>query len=93
MNILDDNNSIRFGCFKCLDNNRVYTVTSTISTYVEDRKDSYNGKTYQKSYYNLDKALKAEDTIKRDDGESRKLMRSQLKSRFTNIEEYKQKPR
>ena len=39
MNILDDNNSIRFGSFKCLDSNRVYTVTSTISTYVEDRKD------------------------------------------------------
>jgi hypothetical protein len=81
MNILDDNNSIRFGSFKCLDNNRVYTVTSTLSTF-ELNRPAWN-----------DSALKAEDTIKRDDGESRKLMRSQLKSRFTNIEEYKQKPR
>ncbi len=81
MNILDDNNSIRFGSFKCLDNNRVYEVVSTLSTF--DLSEP-NWK---------DNALKAEDTIKRDDGESRKLMRSQLKSRFTNIEEYKQKPR
>lgn len=81
MNILDDNNSIRFGSFKCLDNNRVYEVVSTLSTFdlIEPNWD--------------DNTLKAEDTIKRDDGESRKLMRSQLKSRFTNIEEYKQKPR
>ena len=81
MNILDDNNSIRFGSFKCLDNNRVYTVTSTLSTF-ELSEPAWK-----------DNALKAEDTIKRDDGESRKLMRSQLKSRFTNIEEYKQKPK
>ena len=81
MNILDDNNSIRFGSFKCLDNNRVYTVTSTLSTF---ELNEPNWK---------DNSIKAEDTIRRDDGESRKLMRSQLKSRFTNIEEYKQKPR
>ena len=81
MNILDDDNSIRFGSFKCLDNNRVYTVTSTLSTF-ELNEPAWN-----------DNALKAEDTIKRDDGESRKLMRSQLRSRFTNIEEYKHKPR
>ena len=81
MNILDDNNSIRFGSFKCLDNNRVYTVTSTLSTF---ELSEPNWK---------DNSIKAEDTIRRDDGESRKLMRSQLKSRFTNIEEYKQKPR
>jgi len=81
MNILDDNNSIRFGSFKCLDNNRVYEVVSTLSTFDLSEPNW------------TDNALKAEDTIKRDDGESRKLMRSQLKSRFTNIEEYKQKPR
>ncbi len=81
MNILDDNNSIRFGSFKCLDNNRVYEVVSTLSTF-DLSESNWN-----------DNTLKAEDTIKRDDGESRKLMRSQLKSRFTNIEEYKQKPR
>jgi len=81
MNILDDNNSIRFGSFKCLDNNRVYEVVSTLSTFDLSEPNW------------TDNTLKAEDTIKRDDGESRSLMRSQLKSRFTNIEEYKQKPR
>ena len=81
MNILDNNNSIRFGSFKCLDNNRVYEVVSTLSTFDLSEPNW------------TDNTLKAEDTIKRDDGESRKLMRSQLKSRFTNIEEYKQKPR
>ena len=81
MNILDDNNSIRFGSFKCLDNNRVYEVVSTLSTFDLSEPNW------------TDNTLKAEDIIKRDDGESRKLMRSQLKSRFTNIEEYKQKPR
>ncbi len=81
MNILDDNNSIRFGSFKCLDNNRVYEVVSTLSTFDLSEPNW------------TDNTLKAEDTIKRDDGEYRKLMRSQLKSRFTNIEEYKQKPR
>ena len=81
MNIIDSNNSIRFGSFKCLDTNKVYTVTSTLSTF--DLSEP-NWK---------DKASKAEDTVKREDGVSRKLMRSQLKSRFTNIEEYKQKPK
>jgi len=33
LNILDNNNSIRFGCFKCLDTNKVYTVMSTRSTF------------------------------------------------------------
>ena len=81
MNIIDNNNSIRFGSFRCLDTNKVYTVTSTLSTF--DLSEP-NWK---------DNALKAEDTVKREDGVSRKLMRSQLKSRFTNIEEYKQKPK
>jgi hypothetical protein len=40
-----------------------------------------------------DSALQSEDIVKREDGIKRVLMRSQLKSRFTNIEEYKQKPR
>ncbi len=81
MNIIDNNNSIRFGSFRCLDTDKVYTVTSTLSTF--DLSEP-NWK---------DNALKAEDTVKREDGVSRKLMRSQLKSRFTNIEEYKQKPK
>ncbi len=81
MNILDDDNSIRFGSFKCLDTNRTYEVISTLSTF------DLRNKPWE------DKVTKAVDTIKRDDGESRKLIRSQLRSRFTNIEEYKQKPR
>ncbi len=81
MNILDDDNSIRFSSFKCLDNGKVYIITSTRSTFDLSQPVW------------TDNVLKAEDTIKRDDGESRTLMRSQLKSRFTNIEEYKQKPR
>ena len=40
-----------------------------------------------------DRALQSEDIIERDDGMRRTLMRSDLKSRFTNIEEYKQKTR
>lgn len=81
MNILDDDGSIRFGSFKCLDTNKVYTVTSTLSTF------DLSAKPWE------DKVTKAVDTVKREDGESRKLMRSQLRSRFTNIEEYKQKPK
>ena len=40
-----------------------------------------------------DSALRSEDIVEREDGMRRTLMRSDLKSRFTNIEEYKQKPR
>jgi hypothetical protein len=40
-----------------------------------------------------DSALQSEDIVERDDGVRRTLMRSDLKSRFTNIEEFKQKPR
>tara|TARA_B110000093_G_scaffold93384_1_gene100920 strand:+ start:2404 stop:2571 length:168 start_codon:yes stop_codon:yes gene_type:complete len=40
-----------------------------------------------------DSSLKSEDIVKREDGVKRVLMRSELKSRFTNIEEYKQKPK
>jgi hypothetical protein len=43
--------------------------------------------------YYKDSALKSEDIVKREDGMRRTLMRSELKSRFTNIEEHKQKPR
>ena len=34
MNILDDNNSIRFGSFKCLDNNRVYEVVQQLCQHL-----------------------------------------------------------
>jgi len=81
MNIINDKNSIRFACFKCLDTNKVYTVMSTRSTF-----------DLSQPHYK-DSALKSEDIIEREDGMRRTLMRSQLKSRFTNIEEYKLKPR
>jgi hypothetical protein len=81
MNIINDKNGIRFGSFKCLDTNKVYTVMSTRSTF-----------DLSQPHYK-DSALKSEDIIEREDGMRRTLMRSQLKSRFTNIEEYKQKPR
>ena len=81
MNIINDKNSIRFACFKCLDTNKVYTVISTRSTF-----------DLSQPHYK-DSALKSEDIIEREDGMRRTLMRSQLKSRFTNIEEYKLKPR
>ena len=81
MNIINDKNSIRFSCFKCLDTNKVYTVMSTRSTF-----------DLSQPHYK-DSALKSEDIVEREDGMRRTLMRSQLKSRFTNIEEYKQKPR
>ena len=81
MNIINDKNGIRFGSFKCLDTNKVYTVMSTRSTF-----------DLSQPHYK-DSALKSEDIVKREDGVKRVLMRSQLKSRFTNIEEYKQKPK
>ena len=81
MNIINDKNGIRFGSFKCLDTNKVYTVMSTRSTF-----------DLSQPHYK-DSALKSEDIIEREDGMRRTLMRSDLKSRFTNIEEYKLKPR
>lgn len=81
MNIINDKNGIRFGSFKCLDTNKVYTVMSTRSTF-----------DLSQPHYK-DSALKSEDIVEREDGMRRTLMRSDLKSRFTNIEEYKLKPR
>ena len=81
MNIINDKNGIRFGSFKCLDTNKVYTVMSTRSTF-----------DLSQPHY-TDRALKSEDIVEREDGMRRTLMRSDLKSRFTNIEEYKLKPR
>ena len=81
MNIINDKNGIRFGSFKCLDTNKVYTVMSTRSTF-----------DLSQPHYK-DSALQSEDIVERDDGMRRTLMRVQLKDRFTNIEEYKQKPR
>lgn len=81
MNIINDKNGIRFGSFKCLDTNKVYTVMSTRSTF-----------DLSQPHYK-DSALQSEDIVEREDGMRRTLMRSDLKSRFTNIEEYKLKPR
>ena len=81
MNIINDKNGIRFGSFKCLDTNKVYTVMSTRSTF-----------DLSQPHYK-DSALKSEDIVEREDGMRRTLMRSDLKSRFTNIEEHKLKPR
>tara|TARA_R110000850_G_scaffold27360_2_gene77376 strand:- start:421 stop:540 length:120 start_codon:yes stop_codon:yes gene_type:complete len=39
----------------------------------------------------MDKAILSKETIKREDGMIRKLSRTHLKQRFTNIEEYKLK--
>ena len=75
MNIVDLHNSIRFGRFKCLDTNKVYTVISTASSHLNT----------QPSY--LDKALKAIDIVKRDDGVKKEMTRSELKSRFKNVEQ------
>lgn len=77
MNILDDNNSIRFVSFKCLDTERTYEIISSRST-LEPSEPHYK-----------DKAIYCEDIVRRDDGLKKELMRSQLALRFTNIEEYK----
>ncbi len=81
MNILDSNDCIRFGSFKCLTSNNIYNVISTRSVF------DLNKKSY------LDKAILSEDILCRDDGLKRVFMRCELRVRFTNIEEYKQKPR
>lgn len=75
LNILDDKDSIRFGVFKCLQTYKVYTISSTLSTHPNS----------QPSY--LDKAHKAVDTIKREDGVLKKMSRRELRTRFTNVEE------
>lgn len=75
MNILDNDNSIRFGVFKCLDTNKTYTVSTTLCTH-PNNKPSY-----------LNKAIKARDTIKREDGIKKVMTRTELRTRFTNIEQ------
>tara|TARA_R110000823_G_scaffold31427_1_gene89423 strand:- start:331 stop:579 length:249 start_codon:yes stop_codon:yes gene_type:complete len=79
MNIINDKNSIRFACFKCLDTDKVYTVISSRSTAGLDEP------------HYKDSALRTEDIVRREDGMKRVLARVDLKSRFTNIEEYKLK--
>tara|TARA_R110000850_G_C9801060_1_gene450427 strand:- start:376 stop:624 length:249 start_codon:yes stop_codon:yes gene_type:complete len=79
MNIINYKNSIRFACFKCLDTDKVYTVISSRSTAGLDEP------------HYKDSALRTEDIVRREDGMKRVLARVDLKSRFTNIEEYKLK--
>ena len=66
MELIDSNNGIRFMSFKCLKSDMVYTVISTRSVF-DNSKPSY-----------LDKALMSEDTLRREDGVKRTLMRNQL---------------
>ncbi len=75
MNILDNKNSIRFWSFKCLSSNMIYTVISTRSLF-DINKPSY-----------LDNPLLSEDILRREDGLKRVFMRSELKIRFTNVEQ------
>ena len=75
MELIDSKNSIRFMSFKCLKSDMVYTVISTRSVF-DNSKPSY-----------LDKALMSEDTLRREDGVKRTLMRNQLKTRFTDVEQ------
>ena len=75
MNILDNNNSIRFVSFRCLKSDMVYTVISTRSVF-DLSKPSY-----------LDNPLLSEDTLRREDGLKRVFRRGELKIRFTNIEQ------
>lgn len=75
MELIDSNNGIRFMSFKCLKSDMVYTVISTRSVF-DNSKPSY-----------LDKALMSEDTLRREDGVKRTLMRNQLKTRFTDVEQ------
>lgn len=75
MNLIEDNNSIKFACFKCLRVNRVFTVISSSSTF-DLTEPNYK-----------DKALKTKDTLKRDDGVKKVFMRAELKTRFTNVEQ------
>ena len=75
MNILDNKNGIRFGSFKCLSSNMIYTVISTRSLF-DINKPSY-----------LDNPLLSEDILRREDGLKRVFMRSELKIRFTNVEQ------
>lgn len=75
MELIDSKNGIRFMSFKCLKSDMVYTVISTRSVF-DNSKPSY-----------LDKALMSEDTLRREDGVKRTLMRNQLKTRFTDVEQ------
>lgn len=75
MNILNKNNTIRFGSFRCLDTDKVYTIISTVITHGP------------KEVQYLDKCIKSKDTLKREDGLKRIFTRTQLKKRFKNVEQ------
>lgn len=77
MNLVNENNSIKFPKFKCLQTNKIYTITATSCTH--SPKD--------KPYMN--RAKKALDTLKRDDGLRKVMTRGELKERFKNVEEVK----
>lgn len=74
MKLVDDNFGIRFGKFRCLDTNKVYTITGTKTSHKPEHPHYY------------DKAVKSIDTIVREDGVRKIMTRRELSVRFTNIE-------
>jgi len=78
-NLVDEKDRIRFYKFRCLDTDFMYEVTGTTSTHKLEEK------------FYLDKAIKSLDTIRREDGVNKVLTRTQLKERFTNVEEIEDK--
>jgi len=75
MELVADDYSISFGKFKCLNTNRVYTITGTKTLHKPEHPHYY------------DKAIKSEDTVVRDDGVKKVFTRNQMKQRFVNVEE------
>lgn len=73
-NLLNKDNSIRFGAFKCLDTNQSYQVTGSRSTLGD--LDHYR-----------DNVSRCVDTVKRlSDGAKKDFKRMELRERFKNVE-------
>lgn len=72
MNLIDNNGSIRYLNFICLDTSQEYQILGTSSTYKGIGKDNHTMSTSK---------------LKRADGIVRHLTQPQLKQRFINIKE------
>ena len=72
MNLIDNNGSIRYLNFICLDTNTKYEILGTSSTYKGIGKDNHTMSTSK---------------LKRADDIVRHLTQPQLKQRFINIKE------
>ena len=72
MNLIDNNGSIRYLNFICLDTSTKYEILGTSSTYKGIGKDNHT--------MSISK-------LKRADGIARHLTQPQLKQRFINIKE------